>query len=135
MRNRWIRNRWLSMVVAVGYGLTITTAALFHNHTLQQGERYCQRHLLARAASTDSHHGNSRDDAGPQNAPKSPARCPSDSSHCPVCHFLAHKPAPAAEATVVVSGRLVQQVPAPAPTRIVASVFSAWQSRGPPCFA
>ncbi len=131
----WVKNRWLSMAVAVGYGLTITTAALFHNHTLQQGGQCCRGHLLAHAAPADFHRGDSHNDAGRRNAPKTPARCPSDGSHCPVCHFLSHKPAPAAEVAVAVSGTLMQEAPSPVPARVIAGVFSAWQSRAPPCFA
>jgi hypothetical protein len=131
----WTQNRWLSIAVAVGYALTITTASLFHDHGDCDGERCCHEHLLADAACTPCHHGHSESDAPHPNAPKTPVKSSSDASHCSVCQFLGHKPAPTAEVTVVALGMFVQDVPSPAPARIASRLFSAWQSRAPPCFA
>jgi hypothetical protein len=128
------KNRWLSIAVAVGYVLTITTASLFHNHT-DHGDGCCHGRSLAHAASKDCHHGESGTDTAGRNAPKTPAQCPSDDGHCSVCHFLGHKPAPAAEVAAVVSGALVQEVSSPISACVIVGVFSAWQSRAPPCFA
>ncbi|MFZ1934065.1 MAG: DUF2946 family protein [Thermoguttaceae bacterium] len=128
------KNRWLSIAVAVGYALTITTASLFHNHA-DPGGRCCHGQSLAHAASEACHHGESGGEAPRQNSSQTPTPCPSDGGHCSVCHFLGHKPAPVAEVVPVVAGALVQEVAAPAPVRIVAAAFSAWQSRAPPISA
>jgi hypothetical protein len=131
----WKKNRWLSIVVAVGYVLTVTTASLFHNHAAKDGDGCCHRHSVAHVASADCHHAESNKDAARPHAPKAPARCPSDGSKCSVCQFLGHKPAPAAEVTPVASGTLVQELSLPAPASVIAGLFSAWQSRAPPVFA
>ena len=123
------------MAVAAGYALAITTASLFHNHGAQDNDGCCHRHSVAHAASPDCRHGGSNKDATRPNAPKTPAPCPSDGRHCSVCHFLGHKPAPAAEVLPVIAGTLVQEVASPPPLRIAVPAFSAWQSRAPPVFA
>jgi hypothetical protein len=128
------KNRWLSIAVAAGYALTITTASLFHNHA-DHGERCCHGQSLAHAASEACHHGESDREAPRQNSSQTPTPCPSDGGHCSVCHFLGQKPAPAAEVVPVVAGALVQEVASPAPAHIVAAAFSAWQSRAPPISA
>jgi hypothetical protein len=125
-------NRWLSTLMAAGYVLAVTTASLFHNHAAQDGGGCCHGHSLAHAASADCHHGASHQDS---RRPSAPAQCPSDGGHCPVCHFLGQKPAPAAEVAAAISCTLVQEVSSPAPARMVVGVFSAWQSRAPPVFA
>ncbi len=97
------KNRWLSIAVAVGYALTITTASLFHNHA-DPGGRCCHGQSLAHAASEACHHGESGGEAPRQNSSQTPTPCPSDGGHCSVCHFLGHKPAPVAEVVPVVAG-------------------------------
>ena len=129
------KNRWLSIAVAVGYVLTITTASLFHNHAAQDAGGCCHRHLAAHLVSTGCHHGGSDEGSPRPNAPRTPARCPSDGGKCCVCQFLGHKPAPAAEVTPVASGTLVQDLSLPAPACVTVNLFSAWQSRAPPVFA
>jgi hypothetical protein len=131
----WTKNRWLSIAVAAGYALTITTASLFHNHSAHDGDRCCHEHLLADAASTPCHHSHSESDGAHRNAPKAPVKSSSDGSHCSVCQFLGHKPVPTAEVTIVALGMFVQDVPSATPPPAASHLFSAWQSRAPPCFA
>ena len=100
----WTRNRWLSIAVAVGYALTITTASLFHNHAGQDSDGCYHWHSAVHAASTGCHHGGSDESSPRPNAPETPARCPSDGSQCSVCQFLGHKPAPVAEVAPVSVG-------------------------------
>ena len=132
---RGMKNRWVSVLVAAGYLLAISTASLFHNHA-DRGSGGCYHgRSLAHEASADCHHGEADDDSPRPNAPKTPAQCPSDDSHCSVCQFLAQKPAPTAEVAAVSTGVLVQEAYLPAPPRITVGVFSAWHSRGPPAVA
>ena len=131
----WTNNRWLSIAVAVGYALTITTASLFHNHSSHDGGCCDQGPSLAHAASSHCHHGESDEDGAHGNAPKTPAQSPSDGKHCSVCQYLAHKPAPTAAITAADAELLVQEVPRPKLARVLIDSFSAWQSRAPPAFA
>lgn len=128
------KQRWFSSLVATGYLLVIAAAPLFHNHTDSDG---CGSHSFA-AAENDStacpHDGDSHD-AGNGNSSHRSLPYPSDGDHCSVCQFLAQKPAPVAELATVGDGLLVQELASPAPMCPAVGVFSAWQSRAPPCFA
>jgi len=131
----WTNNRGLSIAVAAGYVLVVTTASLFHNHAAQDGGGCCHGRSLAHETSADCRQGESDKDSPRPHTPSAPAQCPSDSGNCPVCHFLSQKPVPAAEVAAVSSCTLVQEVSSTAPARIVVVVFSAWHSRAPPVFA
>jgi hypothetical protein len=102
------RNRKLTVVTAASYLLAITVSGLFHSHN-DRGEDQPRPGVSA------SHHADGHD--------------------CPVCQFLAQKPAPAADVAPVGVGALSQQVTAPAPACALGDVFTAWQSRAPPVFA
>jgi hypothetical protein len=115
------RNRGLSSLVAASYLLVVTTASLFHNH----GPEGVGCHSCA-AMHSESNHDSSD---GHGSAPC----CPDD--HCPVCQFLAQKPAPAAEVAVVGHAEPVQQVVVAEPVCPVVAEFSAWRSRAPPTVA
>ncbi len=128
----WRKNRWLSLAVAAGYALTITTASLFHNHGVHDGVRCCHGHSLADAASKNCG-GEPAKSPAHGSAPKTPAQCPSDGGRCSVCQFLGQKPAPTVAVPVVVCGTLVQEVFSSPPAIAVVRAFSAWQSRAPPC--
>ena len=128
-------NRWVSVLVAAGYLLAVSTASLFHHHTNRDNGGCCHGQSFARGASASDHHCESGDHSPRPNTPSAPAPCPSDNSHCPVCQFLAQKPAPTAEVVPVTTGVLVQEAFSPPPARIAVVVFSAWHSRGPPAFA
>jgi hypothetical protein len=131
----WKNNRWLSIAVAVGYALTITTASLFHNHSSHGGGCCDQGPSLVHAASSRCHHGELDGDAVHGNVPKTPTHGPSDGKHCSVCQYLAHKPAPTAGVTAADAGLLVQEVSSLRLARVAVDSFSAWQSRAPPAFA
>jgi hypothetical protein len=117
----WISKSRLASLLAACYVLAVTTAPLFHNHAAEHGEGCC--------------HGDAGKGLPHPETPKAPAQCPSDGSHCAVCNFLGHKPAPIAEAVPVTSGVLVQEVSPPAPSCVVIGAFSAWHSRAPPACA
>jgi hypothetical protein len=119
-----MKNRWVSLLVAAGYLLAVSTASLFHHHADQDGGGCHHEQSLSHSAS-DGH----------SSRPNAPSPCPSDDSNCSVCQFLAQKPAPTAEVVPVTAGVLVQEVFSPPPARITVGVFSAWHSRGPPAFA
>jgi hypothetical protein len=125
------KQRWFSSLVAAGYLLVIAAAPLFHNHSAGG----CDHSFAAESGSAACpHHGDSHDAAN-ENSSHRPSPHPSDGNHCAVCQFLAQKPAPVAEVAIVDNGLLVQELASPAPTCAAVGVFSAWQSRAPPCLA
>ncbi len=122
----WTKKRWFSPLVAAGYLFVIAAAPLFHNHADHDGG--CG-HAFA-ATENDSASCPHDGDSSHRSAPH-----PSDCNHCPVCQFLAQTPAPVAEVAIEGDGLLVQELASPAPACAAVGVFSAWQSRAPPCFA
>jgi len=104
------RNRTVSVLTTVSYVLTITASALFHNHGGNDGH-------------SDGGGGVCRASAG------------SDCGACPVCQFLAQKPASAEEVPPPTFETMVEEVVASAPARVVGAVFTAWWSRAPPAVA
>ena len=131
-----IRRRILSVLTTASYLLAITVATQFHSHG-HEGASDCCGHggfhatIAGDAAAGHSHGASGENHSGP----KSPAPRPADNHDCPVCQFLAQKPAPTAEVALVSCGVLVQEAFFSAPARMVVGVFSAWQSRAPPVFA
>jgi hypothetical protein len=99
------RNQKLSILTAASYLLAVTAAGLFHTH-----------------------HGNNED----RPRPGIIALHPGDEHDCPVCQFLAQKPAPAVIVAPVSSGMPLQEVALPSMARASDGVFAAWHSRGPP---
>jgi len=129
------KNRWGSVLMAVGYLLAVSTSSLFHHHADWDNGGCCHGRSLAHRASADCHHGASDNDSPRPKTPTTPSPCPSDDGNCSVCQFLAQKPAPTADVVPVTSGVLVQEAFSPPSARITVGVFSAWHSRGPPDFA
>jgi hypothetical protein len=122
-----MKSRWISVLVAAGYLLVVSTASLFHHHADQDGGGCCHGQSLGYGAS---------DDHSPCSKPPSiPSSPPSDDNNCSVCQFLAQKPAPTAEVVAVTAGVLVQEAYLPPPAHSSVGVFSAWHSRGPPALA
>lgn len=99
------KNSNFRMLLAVSYLLTIVASAPFHTHSLGGDPP-------SRVAVTASH-------------------CDEDHD-CPVCQFLAQKPAPAATVASVGPGIFVQEVVAVASACADRGAFSAWHSRAPP---
>ena len=124
-----MKNRWVSVLVAAGYLLAVSTASLFHHHADRDNSGCCHGRS---GASADCHRG-APDDDSPR--PNTPPPCPPDDSNCSVCQFLAQKPAPTPEVAPVNTGVLVQEAFSLPPARIAVGVFSAWHSRGPPTVA
>jgi hypothetical protein len=120
------RNRLVSALMAVGYLLTVSAASLFHNHADHRGG------ACSHEASSHGRHGDADDHS---RHPQSPSPCSDDGSECSVCQFLAQKPAPTIAVVVASSGALVQDASVAPPARVIAGVFSAWHSRGPPSLA
>jgi hypothetical protein len=99
-----LNRRKLSLLIAVGYGLTIATAALFHSHSGCEREGHCGGDGYQAA----------------------------DGEECRVCQFLAQKPVAAqspapADLSASIGAPVDVSLPAAA-----AQSFSAWQSRAPP---
>ena len=122
------KNRTFSVLTSFGYVLTITVSALFHNHSGNEGG-HCGCHAGAStkslACDCDAH-GEGR------SYPVAPA---DGSTDCPVCQFLAQKPAPAAELPPPRLESMVEEAVAPVPARVARGVFTAWRSRAPPSVA
>jgi hypothetical protein len=125
-----MHHRWVSSLTIAAYLLAITAASLFHNHAVRDGGRCCHEDALAHKTSADHDRG----DSSHSHAPGVPSQCPDD-ENCSACQFLAHKPAPITPAAATDAGTLIEEAFTPSPARVVAGVFSAWQSRGPPTFA
>ncbi|MEN6407764.1 MAG: DUF2946 family protein [Thermoguttaceae bacterium] len=102
------QNRLGSLVLAVGYLLTVTVSGSFHDH----------------------HHGHG--DPSDSSRPGVSALHGDQHGECSVCQFLAQKPAPVAVVAVADVGQLVQTVVSSSLSRVSTGVFSAWQSRAPP---
>jgi hypothetical protein len=103
-----IRSRTVTIVMAASYLLAVTASASFHHHGA---------------------HNNSPTPSGIS------ASHSSDEHACPVCQFLAQKPAPTTDVVPATLSALVREVFLPAPERPVIGVFAAWHSRGPPDLA
>jgi len=99
------RHRLRTILVAASYLLAVGMSAL----------RHC-------------HHGH----AASEPRPGLSAAHADDEHECPICQFLAQKPAPLALVAPVTMGQLVQDVMAVAPAGAAADVFAAWHSRAPP---
>ena len=121
-----MKKLWFSPLVAAGYLFVIAAAPLFHNHA-DSGGGCGHSHTAAEHDSAACPHDG---DSSHRSLPR-----PSDGRHCPVCQFLAQTSAPAAEVATEGDGLLVQELASPAPRCAAVGVFSAWQSRAPPCFA
>ena len=122
-----MKNRWVSVLVAAGYLLAVSTASLFHHHAKRDYGGCCHGQSLT--------HGGADDLSSRPDTPIVPPPCPSDDTNCSVCQFLAQKPAPTPEVAPVNTGVLVQEAFSLPPARIAVGVFSAWHSRGPPAVA
>jgi hypothetical protein len=101
-----IGNKWLSLLLAVGYSLTVSAAGLFHSHDLHEGD-----------CCADHHGDGYRAAAGDE---------------CAVCQFLAQKPAPTAPPVPAALSTLLGSTIEPVLPAVSAEVFAAWQSRAPP---
>jgi hypothetical protein len=123
-----LKNRRFSLLSAIGYALIVVGAPLFHNHSISDGDG-CS---LAVQHRSDERSPDVDSSAAEEIAVVAHS---SEGESCPVCQFLANKPAPAAEITPVASGELVESVALAALPSPAAAFFSAWQSRAPPCFA
>jgi hypothetical protein len=104
----WWRSRKLSVVTAASYLLVVTFSALFHDH-------HAEGHQPSRPGIVAVEAGDDHD--------------------CPVCQFLAQKPAPATIVAPEMLSTLVQDAAAAAPCCSSPGVFTAWQSRAPPALA
>jgi hypothetical protein len=122
-----MKNRWVSVLVAAGYLLAVSTASLFHHHADRDGGECCHEQSPS--------HGAMDDHSPCSQAPSDHSPGSLGDNHCSVCQFLAQKPAPTAEVVSETPGALVQEAFMPPPARIAVGVFSAWHSRGPPAFA
>jgi hypothetical protein len=127
-----LKNRKLSVLMAVGYMLAVTFATFVHHHPGSGSAGCCGSCGLS---SSDRHelsgspHDNPRDGCPDS---KAPVPRSADDKDCPVCQFLAQKPAPICIIAPVVSSTLVEKVATVDPTSPVEGIFSAWHSRAPP---
>ncbi len=129
------RNRVVSVLLTVCYGLTVTVSALFHNH----GD-FCGgcSHITSAAANDDSphcSHGDPSTHGGMISHQPSPDQSPTDGSHCIACQFLAKKSLSVAENADLTSFVMVQWVVLATLPRSVAISPSPWHSRAPPDFS
>ena len=125
------RNRTFSVLTSFGYVLTITVSVLFHNHGGNKGG-YCGRHSEACTKSL-VYDCNVHDED--RSCPVAPDHRSTDCGDCPVCQFLAQKPAPAENVPPPTLESMVEEAVAPAPARVTSGVFSAWRSRALPSAA
>ena len=102
------RNRKLTVLVAASYLLVVCATSLFHHH-----EEHDEGSFGPGFAASHSESG----------------------EDCSICQFLAQNPAPVTYVVPVESGELVQKVLQLEASRFDFDLFSAWQSRAPPCFA
>jgi hypothetical protein len=109
------RNRTLASLAATGYLLAVCFSALFHNHHGCRGHNDCEH------SESPWTPGMSALDAD-------------DSQECPVCQFLAQKPAPIDVVASASSAPLTVAVVLPALPAARDIHFAAWQSRAPPAF-
>jgi hypothetical protein len=129
------KNRVLSVLTTTGYVLVITLSALFHDHTGHYGGccgKSGESPTVVGDETGTCHHG-THDES--RHAPVSLKRCPTDDTKCPVCQFLAQKPAPVDPIASVTSAERVEEVVGIAPACSSAGVFTAWHSRAPPAIA
>ena len=124
------RNRAISVLTSIGYVLTITVAALFHDHG-GNGGYGC---LCPAGWDTQSPAADCAGHNGSRSPPVAPAHH-SSNDHCAVCQFLAQKPAPAEDLPPPTIETTVEAVVESAPARTASVVFSAWRSRAPPSVA
>jgi hypothetical protein len=100
-----IRRRLPTLLVAASYLLALSMSALPH-----------------------CHHGHAEGEPRPGLC----ANHSGDEHECPICQFLAQKPAPVIPVAPVTVGLLVQDVTPVAPAGTASEVFTAWHSRAPP---
>jgi len=121
------------LLATAAYVLAITTSGLFHNHALpRHGGGCCTHPAAAQEMCSHDGAGECADHFLPQTVAFQQS---SDDVPCPVCQFLAQKPAPPVAVAPVSVGVLAQFVASPAPARVVSNLFSAWRSRAPPVAA
>jgi hypothetical protein len=128
-------NRCLSLLIAVGYLLTISMASFFHEHAACSHGGHSHHSLIAHSA--DSHecrHATNEHSPG-KKRPASHPGCPTDDGHCSVCQFLGQKPATTPELTLTSAGTQVQELLVQSPSCPAPRVIAAWHSRGPPALA
>lgn len=120
------RRTVITVSLLVVYSLAVTAGAVFHTHRIVRGDRPgcdCACHHAHGA-----HHDGSGEPSG--------NRIPSDrgsSDSCPVCQFLAQKPAPAERVEEVTSAPLVEPVDSPSPKRYASGAPPIHRCRAPPC--
>ena len=128
MKRAGWRNRGISAVAAVCYGLTVTTAGLLHNHRdFDAGNGFgccCSAQACVCAERPDQ--------PGLQSHESSSERCPADGSQCTICKFLAQKTLPVAAVVEVSSAPFVQFVAVAATPQSLPAIAPSWHSRAPP---
>jgi len=122
------KNRRLSVLMAAGYMLVVTFSAFFHHHA-GYGDAGCCGSCGLSSSDLDGASGAPHDGC---HGSKAPVPHFADDKDCPVCQFLAQKPAPICIIAPVVSSTLVEKVATVAPASPVEGIFSAWHSRAPP---
>ena len=125
------KNRTFSVLTSFGYVLTITVAALFHNHGGNEGGCFgCHSGASTKSLACDCDaHGEDR------SCPAAPVDGSTDCGGCLICQFLAQKPVPVEDVPPPTFESMVEEAVAPAPARVAGVVFSAWRSRAPPSVA
>lgn len=119
--------RSLPILLAVLYGLSVTTSVLFHNHRL-----LCDRSEPLAEPGHATEHPCDDCATNPHDDPFSPPQpCPDDPDCC-VCHFLAQKLIPADPITEVGAASLVQRSVRVEPIRLPYKHSPSIHSRAPP---
>jgi hypothetical protein len=126
------RNRILSILLAVCYGLAVTVSGLLHNHGDSCDGCRQNPSAAAQTEAQQSAHHDHLDQPGVPLQQSVPQECPPDGPRCFVCQFLAQKTLPFGPVTAAATVALVQEAGLPALPHSVLVVYPSWQSRAPP---
>jgi len=137
-RTRTTAARWILPI----YVLAITVGGWFHNHPRppRMASEACVDCLscssLSPAAGDRTEEPGAAHGLSGDRLPAGDLPCDScPDKTCPVCHFLAHKPAPAEHVEEVTSAPLAEEIAVAPPALVFADVPSVHHSRAPPSVA